>query len=393
MQVYEDFEFFGAIQSRLLVEKPEIIRLKSNEILRNTARAALLIGPRGSGKTNILLEKIRLEPQKKLLYVSADHPRLRGTSLLEFAERAFVFGYDGLLIDEVHYYRDWPQDLKALYDSHPKKIIWASDSSSGVLRDGGYDLSRRFLKLDVPLLSFREYIHLKTGRIVDPFDPFKAQSKVFAEVLSTDGISVLTLFQSYLAEGLRPIFLEGDYSQKIVAMLEKTLHSDIPYLVQDLRDSHLMVMSAIIRALTLNPIPTFNLDSMCSEWGIGREKIYALLSAMESIGLISVVKKKSDHRAYSKGAKIFMADPSVYSALGGNLGSRREAFVCFCAKNAGRMIFASKDEKIADFEIDDLSVEVGGKSKKIKKADFVIRDDIDMPGKGVLPLWSLGMMV
>ena len=393
MQLSENFDFFASIQQRLLREKPNAIRLKSAEILGSTARAVLLIGPRGSGKTNILLEKIRLERERKLLYISADHPRLRGTSLMEFAEQAFIFGYDGLLIDEVHYYRDWPQDLKALYDSHPKKVIWASDSSSGVLRDGGYDLSRRYLKLDVPLLSLREYVHLKTGRIVDPFDPFKADPKVFAEALSIDGVSLLSLFRSYLAEGLRPIFLEGDYSQKIVAILDKTLHSDIPYLVQDLRDSHLMVMSAIIRALTLNPIPTINLESMCSEWGIGREKIYALLTAMETIGLISVIKKKSDHKAYSKGSKIFMADPSVYSALGGNLSSRREAFVCFCAKNAGRRIFASKDEKIADFEIDDFSVEVGGKTKKIKRADFVIRDDIDMPGKGVVPLWSLGMMV
>ena len=88
-----------------------------------------------------------------------------------------------------------------------------------------------------------------------------------------------------------------------------------------------------------------------------------------------------------------MADPSVYSSLNGNLGSRREAFVYFSVKNAGLQIFASKDEKVADFEVDDFTIEVGGRSKKIKKADYVVRDDTDMPRKGVIPLWSLGMMV
>lgn len=393
MDTSENIAFFYSLQQRLLAETPAVLRLKASEILGNSSRAALLIGPRGVGKTNILLEKVRLETGKRLLYVSADHPRLRGQSLYDFAESAFIQGYDGVLVDEVHYYKDWPQDLKALYDSHPKKLIWASDSSSGVLRDGGFDLSRRFITLHVPLLSFREYIHLKSGKILEAFDPFKASSEVFAKVLGTEEISVLSLFQTYMVEGLRPIFLEGDYSQKVIAVIEKTIHSDIPYFLEDLRHSHLMVMSAIVRALTLNPIPTFNLEAMCSEWGIGREKLYALLSAMEAIGLIYVVKRKSDHSVYSKGAKIFMADPSVYSAFGGNLGSRREALAYLCVKNAGMQIFASKDEKVSDFEVNDFSVEIGGRSKKIKKADFVIRDDIDMPKKGVLPLWSLGLMV
>ncbi|MBC7533158.1 MAG: ATP-binding protein [Oligoflexus sp.] len=392
MDTDDDFSFFDAIQRRLLAEPLKPLRLKAKEILAKDSRAALLIGPRGVGKTNILLEKVRLNLSKKLLYISADHPRLRAKSLLEFAESAFIYGYDGLLVDEVHYYKNWSQDLKALYDSHPQKIIWASDSSSGVLRDGGYDLSRRFIKIDVPLLSFREYIHLNSSKILDSFNPFQAESDVFAKVLATEGISILGLFQSYMAQGLRPMFLEGDYSAKIAAVIEKTIHSDIPYLVEDLRHTHLMVMSAIVRALVMNPIPTFNIDSMCKDWGIGRDKLYSLLSAMEAIGLIHIVKRKSDQSAFTKGSKIFMADPSVYSALGGNLGSRREALVYFCVKNAGLQIFASKDEEVADFEVDNLLIEVGGKSKKIKKADYIVRDDIDMPRKGVIPLWSFGMM-
>ncbi len=35
---------------------------------------------------------------------------------------------------------------------------------------------------------------------------------------------------------------------------------------------------------------------------------------------------------------------------------------------------------------------MGGPSKKIKNADFVIRDDIEYPSRNALPLWLLGMM-
>jgi len=41
--------------------------------------------------------------------------------------------------------------------------------------------------------------------------------------------------------------------------------------------------------------------------------------------------------------------------------------------------------------IEKLKIEVGGASKKIKNADFVIRDDIDYPAGNTVPLWLLGM--
>jgi hypothetical protein len=35
-------------------------------------------------------------------------------------------------------------------------------------------------------------------------------------------------------------------------------------------------------------------------------------------------------------------------------------------------------------------IEVGGKNKSPKKADIVVRDDIDLPGKNSIPMWLLG---
>jgi hypothetical protein len=38
------------------------------------------------------------------------------------------------------------------------------------------------------------------------------------------------------------------------------------------------------------------------------------------------------------------------------------------------------------------TLEVGGRSKKPKQADFVIRDDIDYPAGNAIPLWLAGFM-
>lgn len=82
----------------------------------------------------------------------------------------------------------------------------------------------------------------------------------------------------------------------------------------------------------------------------------------------------------------------MYAALGGHKGNLRESFVVSMAKFAGYKVFACKDEREGDFVINDLIVEVGGKHKKQKEADFVVRDDIEFASGNVLPLWSLGFL-
>ena len=54
-------------------------------------------------------------------------------------------------------------------------------------------------------------------------------------------------------------------------------------------------------------------------------------------------------------------------------------------------VFSCKDERDCDFIYDGLKIEVGGKNKKIKRADYVIRDDVDIPALNIIPMWLLGM--
>jgi hypothetical protein len=55
-----------------------------------------------------------------------------------------------------------------------------------------------------------------------------------------------------------------------------------------------------------------------------------------------------------------------------------------------RKVFAADNEREYDFLIDQFKVEVGGKNKESKKADFVLRDDVDIPDGNMIPLWMLG---
>ena len=381
-----------ASMQRKLSTLPEKIRLFTKDV-PELPKAFILTGPRGVGKTTFLLYHA---VAKDILYLSADNPLLSAKPLYEIISSIFSRGYKGVIIDEVHFASDWSLHVKALYDDFPKRKIWISDSSSLVLRIGGGDISRRFVSIKMPLLSFREFLHLETGEIYPVFDPFFNKGPL--PVLPVP--EILQLFQSYKKVGTRPFYLEGNFVEKVLAILDKTLYFDIPFFLSSITDGNLRLMKAITGTLVKASVPRLQVRSLCNDWSIGADKLYQLLNVMESVDLLRIVRFENDTKAKTAGQKLLFFDPILYSVLNGEMGTLREAMVATLCSYSGGEVYASKDESVGDFIVKKdtsdrilrVSIEVGGRSKKHKKSDFVIRDDIDYPASGVIPLWLLGMM-
>ena len=105
-----------------------------------------LVGPRGVGKTTLMLQYIRdkVSNPEDAFYASADHIYFNKVSLLEFVREAYTTeGTSLFFFDEVHKHPGWEQELKNIYDSFPSVHVVFSGSSSLALTKGGYDLSRR----------------------------------------------------------------------------------------------------------------------------------------------------------------------------------------------------------------------------------------------------------
>ena len=355
-------------------------------------RAFLLTGPRGVGKTTFLLHHSKAQ---KILYFSADNPTLADEPLYESVKTIFLAGFSGVIIDEVHFARDWSVHLKALFDDFPTHSIWVSDSSALVLRSGVGDLSRRFVPIRMPLLSFREFLFLKTGKAYPVFDPFMGNTKLPVQPTP----EILAAFREYRSTGTRPFFAEGNFEDRMLAVLDKTLYADIPFFLPNVTDGNLRLMKAITGTLANAAIPRLQVRSLCADWGIGAEKLYQILNVMESVGILRIIRIENDTKAKTAGEKLFFSDPAFYTVLRGNVGTAREALVAALCAESGWLVEASRNETEGDFVISrnvagitaKLKLEVGGASKKIKSADFVIRDDIDFPGGNAIPLWLLGM--
>ena len=200
-------------------------------------------------------------------------------------------------------------------------------------------------------------------------------------------------FNDYMKGGFRPFFLESPatYMEKVMATIAKTMEADIPFLVPQITENHLRLMHAVIGYLSTATIPVVQVNSLCAEWGLSKDKLYQLLDAMERAHLIRIIRKRNDTKVHSVGAKMLLHEPSVYEFLGGNRGTSREAYVAAACMESGHKVWAAGKEAEYDFMIDNWKVEVGGRKKGRKDADLVVRDNIDLPSDNVLPLWMLGL--
>jgi predicted AAA+ superfamily ATPase len=371
---------------RRLAALPQRLRPFTTEF-DELPKKLMLTGARGCGKSTFLLHHSQ---GRRLLYFSADNPKIIGEPLYDLVSSVFMLGYEGVIIDEIHYASNWSIHLKALYDDYPGKIIWISDSSSLVLRDGKADLSRRYVAIQMPLMSFREFLYLETGQIYPKY-------KLGDTILPTQpDAELLNHFLNYRSYGTRPFYQEKDFEARYMAIIDKILNNDIPFFLPSISENNLRVMRAIIGTLANSSIPRVQVTSLCSDWGIGAEKLYQLLFVMESVDLLKIVKYPNDTKARSTGAKMLFADPCAYKVLNADQGTEREAYTVHCFSRAGYEINAMKDEKKGDYVItkDHVSqtLEVGGKNKNPKEADYVLRDNTDYPVGNAIPFWLMGMM-
>ena len=108
----------------------DFIREQYLSKLTSNNRLVGLIGQRGVGKTTLLLQYLKQNYKPlEYLYFSADDVYIINSSIYDIADEFVRLGGKVIVIDEIHKYQNWANEIKTIYDSFPELIIRFSGSS------------------------------------------------------------------------------------------------------------------------------------------------------------------------------------------------------------------------------------------------------------------------
>ena len=353
-----------------------------------------VVGPRGVGKTTMVLQYIHLNLNRsETLYVTAEDFYFANNRLLDLADKFSKLGGKNLFIDEIHKYPDWAKELKLIYDYHSNLKVVFTGSSVLDIKKGSADLSRRSVVYHMQGLSFREYLALFHNIEADLF----SLDQIINHQVALPHVShPLPLFTHYLEKGYYPFAKEDDFDIRLRQIINQTLESDIPiYANMNVSTGRklMQLLSIISQSVPFKP----NMSKIAEMLGVSRNNIADYFLYIEEAGLIAQLRDNTGGiRGLGKVDKVYLDNTNLIFNLADNIqnkGNIRETFFL----NQTRVKHKVTSSTTIDFSIDELNFEIGGRNKgqkQIKTVEngYVVKDDIENGYLNTIPLWHFGLM-
>lgn len=361
-------------------------------------------GLRGAGKTTLLLQllKYKVKETRERLYITADHPYFYTHSLFNLGDEFYKNGGKYLFIDEVHKYDKWSRELKLIYDGFPDlKIIFTASSSLDIFR-GESDLSRRLITIDLPGMSFREYLLLLNNIYVEKFllkEILKNHEDITRNILKIIK-KPLIYFKEYLKRGYLPFTaVEGEenYLKKIYQIIDISLNYDLSY-IEGYSSVHTAKIKRLLGVIAESAPFEPNVSEIARKLNIGRDTVNNFFNHLEKARILNLLKKDvKGTGTFRKPDKIYIENTNFSYALNPNpdTGTLRETFFSNQLLNAGYKVHLSD---YADFKVDrKYTFEIGGKNKKTKltqeaQIKYYVLDNIETGYSNKIPLWLFGFL-
>lgn len=383
------YEFF----TRKLKSTPtDFLRYKYNQI-KWQGRFWGLVGPRGVGKSTMLLQYIKLHLNiKDTLYVSADQLYFSEHKLVELADHFVKMGGKHLFIDEIHKYEGWSRELKQIYDSYDDLQVVISGSSILDIYKGLADLSRRVPIYHMQGLSFREYLYLFHRIEV----PVYALEDILVHKAVIPGVEhPLPLFQDYLRRGYYPFGKDEEFEMELLQVITQTMEVDIPqHLLANISLGRKLksLLLVVAKSVPFKPV----MQRLADATGISRNDMPSYLIYMEKAGMIAQLRDATGGlRGLGKVEKLYLDNTNLIYTLSpdkADIGNVRETFFMNQTRVANEVI----SSPISDFEIDGKTFEIGGRKKGQKQIQdaaegYIVKDDLENGYANTIPLWAFGL--
>ena len=351
-------------------------------------------GARGIGKTTLLLQHIKQHlDQRDTLYVVADHFFFAEHRLYDLAQRFANEGGKYLFIDEIHKYPDWSRELKLIYDLRPDlHVVFTGSSMLDIERGEEADLSRRAIIYDMNGLSFREYLAMRHDIHLPVLSLVQILAHDFQPPLH---FLPLAYFRDYLRQGYYPFASHNNYPIRLSQVIQKTIEVDIPYYARmnvstAAKLKHLLMI--VSHEVPFKP----NYQKISQILEVNRAQVKDYLLYLEKAGLLGQLRDSTGGiRSLGKVEKVYLNNTALaYHLSGGSpdIGSVRESFFYSQLHTVTEVL----SSPISDFQIGDMTFEVGGRKKGQKQIEsashgYIVKDDINTGYGNIIPLWMFGL--
>lgn len=359
-----------------------------------------ITGPRGTGKTTLLLQHIKQEKMENTsLYVSLDNLYFAQNTLSDLAHEFYLSGGTHLFLDEVHRYSNWAVEIKNLYDSYPDLHIVFTGSSILEIYKAQADLSRRSIMYSLTGLSFREFLSFEdiVELPVYPLELLLSDHNAMASDIITQ-TKVLPAFRNYLQYGYYPFYKEGIevYYDRIESIINVILENDLPAIVTLQHATLVKIKRLLTHIASLVPY-TPNINDLSGIIETDRKSLLSYLQYLDRAKLLLQLHSDTKRLAeLAKPTKLYVDNTNLLFALSKNTqsGTLRETFFANQLSHSHELTIPTA----GDFLIDNTYLfEVGGKGKTFKQIrnvenSFVAYDDMEIGLGNKIPLWLLGLL-
>ncbi|MBR1609719.1 MAG: ATP-binding protein [Kiritimatiellae bacterium] len=361
-----------------------------------------MFGPRGTGKTTLLLQHVKETHGSSgtALYLSLDNIWLSSREAYEVAEYHAKHGGTFLGLDEVHFMDGWQTLVKNLNDDFRRLHVAYTGSALLRLEKTGGDLSRRQAVERLFPMSFREFLAFEGIAEFEPVtvpELLSGHVSVARRVLDRLGV-VLPYFEAYLSHGAYPFYKEAGphFRDMLLRAANQVLDVDWPK-TDDVEPQTIRKARRMLSVLSSVPPQTVNVTALCRELEVDRKQGVRVLYSLERAGLLRLLSSSSKRlKTLSTPDKIYCADSNLMAALSADpdAGTQREAFMLSQLSAVSSVEFPPR----GDFLVDGRWLfEVGGRGKTFRQiADipdsFLAVDGIEVGRGNRIPLWLFGFL-
>ncbi len=360
-----------------------------------------IFGARGVGKTTVLFQYLKelQSKNKNALYISLDYPFLSGADLIALVEAFVESGGEYLLLDEVHRFENFAQNLKTIYDLFDIKVLFTGSSATHLL-NAKSDLSRRVTLYTLYGFSFREYLELKKGVALPIFsleDIFTNHIES-AKKLDIDSLDILKEFKNYLEVGYYPFYFDkqNSYYQNLLNTINLTIDLDLTSLGL-VEQKYTYKLKKLLEVICESKPFEVNYTKIATLAEISRVKLYDYISYLKDAQMLLLVDENiKGLKKVQKPAKIYLDNTNLLSAYCQNsdLGTTRETFFANQVAASSQLHITKQGDFLVDKRY---TVEIGGKNKSFKQIkdieeSFIVADDIEVGNDNKIPLYLFGFL-